>query len=95
MWLFTGTTTARLAGLLAGQTRRSVVSIMDRYRKIEGRLRGIARQGVEIPPGPPTSQPEFGDLMRHLAAESRAHGMEIVSCAEDALDLWHTTGEVR
>ena len=80
---------ALIAGLVAGHTRRSVVSIMDWYRKIDGRLRGIARQGAEVPPGPPTSQPEFGDLMRHLAAVARSHGMEIVSCAEDlALDVY-------
>jgi hypothetical protein len=67
---------------LKDSTRRCVVSIMDRYRKIERRMRDLEEAvGQRECDGD-----EFGTLMRDLAARAAASGMEIVSCAEE-IDL--------
>jgi hypothetical protein len=84
---------ARLAQSLAGFTERAVISLMDDYPKIRGRLQVIARQGVRLLPllpddaGIEKALPDWlGELLRELAAIARSNQMEIVSCAED-LDL--------
>lgn len=73
---------AKLADLLKGGARRCVVSIMDRYHKIEGRMQDLERTAG----GNACTEEELGALMRDLAACAAACGMEIVSCAEE-IDL--------
>jgi len=69
----------RLAESFRGYTQRSVVSVVDRYRKIEDRLKRLEGTPAAVEDCPPA---EFESLMRDLAASARAGGMDIVSCAE-------------
>jgi hypothetical protein len=77
---------AWIAEQLRGYTTRSVISIVDGYRKAARRLRALAAQGVTFPDQAPETLPEFADLLRSLVATAAQHGMEIVSCAEE-IDL--------
>lgn len=81
---------ARLAQALTGCTGRSVVSLMDDYPKLRGRLQEMARQGArQLPVSEGESGFEgdlpnwLGDLLRDLAAIALSHRMEMVSCAEE------------
>lgn len=73
----------RLAESLRGRTRRSVVSIVDAYRKTEIRMKNLAPSQAEADL---CGDAEFQRLMRDLAALAAANGMGIVSCAE-TIDL--------
>ena len=82
---------ARLAGSLEGFTGRSVISLMDDYPKIRGRLAEMARQGSSLLPVSMDGKdlegelPEWlGDLLRELAEIAQTHQMEMLSCAEEA-----------
>lgn len=82
-------THARIAEALAGYTPRNVISLMDVYRKAQGRLNGLAVQGIKVedvkPDGVSGALPEpVSDMLRRLAETAQAHGMEITSCAEEA-----------
>lgn len=69
----------RLASALRGYTVRSIVSLVDEYRRNAARLRTLAELGVTVrSPGPE----EAKDLMERLAVLAKASGMDIVSCAE-------------
>ncbi|MBM4063629.1 MAG: DUF1848 domain-containing protein [Planctomycetes bacterium] len=74
-----------IAERLAGATRRCVVSVMDRYRKIEPRLRALAARGVAVAAAP-EREPGFARLLEGIAGIAARHGMAIRSCAEQ-LDL--------
>jgi hypothetical protein len=73
----------RLAESLRGHTRRSVVSIVDMYRKTESRLKNLEGTPAAVRP---CDAGDFESLMRRLAELAGASGMEIVSCAEE-IDL--------
>jgi hypothetical protein len=80
---------ARLAQALAGAASRSVISLMDEYPKIRGRMQALASQGIRLLPvffgesGSAEGIPSWlGELLADLAAIARSHQMEIVSCAE-------------
>ncbi|MBN1149364.1 MAG: DUF1848 domain-containing protein [Anaerolineales bacterium] len=75
----------RIAQALRGCTRRSVISILDVYGKIEKRMAQVAEQGAGLLPFD-GAQAWFGELMRDLVAMAGENEMEIVSCAEP-LDL--------
>ncbi|GAB4141598.1 MAG: DUF1848 domain-containing protein [Planctomycetota bacterium] len=75
----------RIAGLLRGKTKRVIVSVLDRYRKIESRIRGLAAAGIEVAERP-EEMAGFPEAMRGIADCARDHGMEIQSCAEQ-IDL--------
>lgn len=84
---------ARLAQLLAGYTGRSVISLMDDYLKIRGRVQEMAHSGARLLPvtkdntGDESDLPGWlGELLRHLSGIARSHQMEIVCCAEE-MDL--------
>jgi len=77
---------ARIAAALHGHTTRAVVSVMDRYRKLEKRLAALAAQGIVLADPPADETPDFARLMTGLAAIAADHGMEIQSCAEE-IDL--------
>ena len=77
---------AWIAEQLRGYTTRSVISIVDVYRKAARRLHALAAQGVTFPDQAPATLPGFADLLRSLVATAAQHGMEIVSCAEE-IDL--------
>lgn len=73
----------RIAEQLRGYTMRSVVSVMDVYKKAEKRLRSLTEQGVRIPDQSADQLPNFAELMHGLAETARQNKMEIVSCAEE------------
>lgn len=77
---------AWIAERLAGCTTRSVISVLDRYKKAEARLRSVAEQGIAIAEVPAETWPELAPLMTGLVQIATEHGMEIVSCAEE-IDL--------
>jgi hypothetical protein len=72
-----------IAEALKGCAHRSVISIMERYRKIERRLKGLQSAGVE-----PVEVPsdEWAGLFRDLADAARQNGMNLSACAAE-MDL--------
>lgn len=75
---------ARIAAALAGCTGRNVISLVDIYRKAQGRLAGLRGQGVtvaEVKPG--AVMEDVAAMLRQMAQTAQAHGMEITSCAEE------------
>lgn len=76
----------QIAEALRGATLRSVISVVDPYRKTQKRLDDLARQGLEVLAYTGQAFPGFADLMRSLAQIAQDNGMEIVSCAEE-IDL--------
>lgn len=72
----------RLAGALAGHTRRWVFSFadLDRYAAVK---RNLARAGIAARE---FARGEMEDIARGLAEINRAHGLELATCAE-AVDL--------
>ena len=77
---------AWIAEQLAGCTTRSVISVLDRYKKAEGRLRAVAEQGLAIAGEADDTWPGFAALIQGMVQSATANGMEIVSCAEE-IDL--------
>lgn len=77
---------AWIAAQLQGYTTRSMISVLDIYRKAERRLRTLAAQGFTIPDQTPGQIAGFDALMHSLVATAARCGMEIVSCAEE-IDL--------
>lgn len=73
----------RLAGALRGATRRSIISLVDVYRKVGVRLDALRDQGVELlrPAGTGVE-----DMIRSMAATAASNGMELASCAEEGLE---------
>lgn len=69
---------ARLAGRLEGSTDRVVISFLDQYDKIQGRMRPLKVSAVTD-----TRKQELAGQLARLAAE---HGMVMQSCAA-ALDF--------
>jgi hypothetical protein len=72
-----------IAKALEGYTKRSVVSIVQRYRKIEKRMAALAAEGIELLPW---DDKDLAPLLRSLAEIAHGNDMEIRSCA-DELDL--------
>ena len=70
----------RIGNALRGHARRSVISVMDVYRKIGKRLHSLAENGFELIT-PNILALEY--LMRSLATMAKTNGMEIFSCAEE------------
>lgn len=70
----------KIAGALSRCTKRSVVSIMERYRKVERRLRDLQSQGIGILQ---SSDEEWGALLSDLAETARRNGMSISACAQE------------
>jgi hypothetical protein len=78
---FHGENYARLAESLRSYTRRSVISVVDMYRKAQRRLKSLddGPAAVESP-----SLEDIAPLLRELASLATSNGMVIVSCAEEA-----------
>jgi hypothetical protein len=76
----------RIARALAGYTQRSVISIVDIYRKAGKRLRQLAQQGVEIIDYNGQPSRRLDELMRRLVRTATENGMQVFSCAE-TIDL--------
>jgi hypothetical protein len=69
-----------IARMLKGYTNRSIISLVDLYRKTRQRLYALSRQGLEILPWDEISLARLIGLLVDLA---RSHGLDIYSCAED------------
>lgn len=69
-----------LAMKLEGSTRRCVVSVVDPYRKAEGRVKRLDGTRAGFRAGDPE---KIETLVRDLAAIASSRGMETVSCAEE------------
>jgi hypothetical protein len=70
----------RLARLLRQYTLRSVISLVDLYRKAVPRLNKLEGTEVAFLPLEPSA---VAGLLTDLAACATANGMDIVSCAEE------------
>ena len=73
----------RLAESLRNRTARSVISIVDIYRKTQRRMKDLQGTPAAIQP---CDELEVQNLMSDVARVARANGMDIVSCAEE-MDL--------
>ncbi len=71
-----------IARSLKGHTRRSVISVVDVYRKSKQRLAELAEQGCEVLDWREAARDRYIALMRVIAEIGEANGMEVVSCAE-------------
>jgi len=78
----------KIAEGLRGATDRSVISVVDIYKKASKRLKQLNESGSPIIPYEGKSDLHFDSLMDNLAETASQNGMEIFSCAED-LDLAH------
>lgn len=74
---------AALAELLQGYTKRVVVSVVDIYRKMSGRLQELAAQGCHVEDERGIEPEELETLLTSLVRTARKNGMTITSCAEE------------
>lgn len=70
----------RLCDLLAGHTRRCVVSVLENYRKIRARMLALETQGVRLLPCEPDA---MRGLLARMASCADSRGMELRSCAQE------------
>lgn len=75
-----------IAQKLKGFTGRSVISIMDSYRKTKKRINELKKDGLTVVEVQGSAGSRFETLMFSLAKSAKENGMEIFSCAEE-IDL--------
>ncbi len=68
-------TFSRFANELSGYTERCVISFLDEYRKVKGRMRDIH---YHLP-----NTDEMGELAARFADAARCHGMALFTCSYD------------
>jgi hypothetical protein len=73
----------KIASELNGYTNRSVISVVDIYRKANKRLRQLEEAGSPIIPYMGKPDTHFDFLMNSFVEAATQNGMEIVSCAEE------------
>jgi hypothetical protein len=83
---FHANTYRQIAKTLKGYTRRSVISILDIYPKVQKRLHDLANHGINIIEYSGTPSPRFEELIKTVVKAAKENGMEIFSCAE-VIDL--------
>lgn len=76
-------TYTEIAQALRGYTFRSVISLVDDYRKAAKRIRDLAQEGVEIVAYEGRPSPRFDQFMYDLVKTAHTNEIEIVSCAEE------------
>ncbi len=76
----------KIAKELRGYTKRSVISVMDFYRKIQKRMKILEDHGLFVIPYQGSQNDRFDTLMESVSKTAKENEMEIVSCAEE-LDL--------
>jgi hypothetical protein len=74
---------AAIAQALRGYTQRSVVSVMDMYKKFRKRVDQLNQQGVGVIDHDGQSSQRYDALMNSIAKSASDNDMEIVSCAEE------------
>jgi len=72
----------RISDALQGATKRSVVSIVDYYKKASRRWRDVQNQGVEVKFPDFQQATEMDKLMNAIVETAHEHDMEIFSCSE-------------
>ena len=77
----------RISRLLRGYTHRSVISIVDVYRKASRRLREMNKRGIDLVVYDGAPSERFARLMRDLARIAQENDMEITSCAEEIWEI--------
>lgn len=73
---------SRIAAALEGSAQRVVISLVDVYAKTRRRMGRVLRWGEDLA-ADPAAWPGLDDLLRHLAAIARDHGLQIEACAEE------------
>jgi len=76
----------KIAKELQGHTFRSVISVMDIYKKANRRLADLQKQGIDIIDYQGNVSERFDYLMEHLVQSANSHKFDIFSCSE-VLDL--------
>jgi len=74
----------RIASSLRGFTGRSVISIVDLYRKLKSRMADLGQKGISVDTDRPSG---LKTLLTFMIDTAEENGMELVSCAEDLLDF--------
>jgi hypothetical protein len=69
-----------LAKHLQGYTRRSIMSVVNLYRKVRQRLAALGEKGIEWAE---CGEEAFAELMRFMASAARENGMALSSCAQE------------
>ena len=80
-----------IATALRGSTQRAIISVLDRYDRIEARLAAAESAADDQVEGTPLGHAEFPALIRALAELATANGMEIQRCAEGGAE-WNGLG---
>lgn len=70
-----------IASQLAGSTQRSIISIVDHYKKIGKRFSDLRSQGIEIYDGEAVLN-LIDQLLPDIMRTAQKYGLEIQSCAE-------------
>ena len=65
---------------LRGYTNRSIISVVNVYKKVSQRLKNLSERGIEVME---CSEKTFGDLMGFMASAARESGMALSSCAQE------------
>jgi hypothetical protein len=78
--LFHQRTYGHIAHALSGFTRRSVISMLSVYLKLQKRLRHMAEMGFDLLE---CNEKAFQELMESMVHDARNNGMEVFSCAEE------------
>jgi len=76
----------KIAKELQGHTFRSVISVMDIYKKANRRLADLQKQGIDIIDYQGKASERFDSFMEHLVQSANSHKLDIFSCSE-VLDL--------
>lgn len=75
-----------IAGMLNGYTKRSVISVVDFYKKASKRFDQLKQQGIEIVNYQGEPNERFDTLMKGLVQSANDNCLEVFSCSE-ILDL--------
>jgi hypothetical protein len=68
-----------LAKQLRGYTRRSIMSVVNVYRKVRQRVTALREEGIDLME---CGGQSFADLMRFMASAARENGIALSSCAQ-------------
>ena len=74
---------AQIAEALQGYSHRSVISVMDMYRKFHKRIDQLNQKGTGVIDHDGQSSPRYDELMNTIARTAWANAIEIVSCSEE------------
>jgi hypothetical protein len=69
-----------IAKQLQGYTSRSIISVVNIYRKVRQRLTALSEVGIELTE---CEGEALVDLMRFMASVARDNGMVLLSCAQE------------